>query len=103
MATQAGQGNGHGGTGSPAGTVPLPSELDGLLERLADQLEALTTEAPLAALKAVAALERITARIGREAAYAAEAEELAGAVIGKALGLTEKDARSRLTHYSLRR
>ncbi|MFH8573045.1 hypothetical protein [Streptomyces sp. NPDC017993] len=85
-----------------ARSVPLPSEVDDLLERLADQLDALTTEAPLAALKAVAALERITGRVGREAAYAAEAEEPSLDMIGRALGLTEKDARSRLTRYSLR-
>ncbi|MFG2895375.1 hypothetical protein [Streptomyces sp. NPDC048248] len=84
-------------------SLPLPSELNDLLERLTNQLDALTTESPLAALKAVAALERVTGRIGREAVYAAEAEELSGGVIGKALGLSEKDARSRLTHYSLRR
>ena len=86
-----------------ARSLPLPSELDDLLERLTNQLDALTTEAPLAALKAVAALERVTGRVGREAAYAVEAEELSGAVISEALGLTEKDAQSRLTHYSLRR
>ncbi|MFG2895370.1 hypothetical protein [Streptomyces sp. NPDC048248] len=76
--------------------------MDDLLERLANQLDALTTAAPLAALKAVAALERITGRVGRQAAFAAEAEELSWEEIGKALGLTEKDARSCLTHYSLR-
>ncbi|MFG2895229.1 hypothetical protein [Streptomyces sp. NPDC048248] len=86
-----------------ARSVPLPSEVDDLLEQLANQLDALTTDAPLAALKAVAALERLTGRVGRQAAFAAEAEELSWEVIGGALGLTEKDARSRLTHYSLRR
>ncbi|WP_407547418.1 hypothetical protein QOM21_00060 [Streptomyces sp. Pv4-95] len=83
--------------------MPLSGELDDLLEQLANQLDALTTEAPLAALKAVAALERITGRVGREATLAAEADEMFWEVIGKALGLTEKDARLRLTHCSLGR
>ncbi|MFI2263547.1 hypothetical protein OHU45_37115 [Streptomyces tubercidicus] len=84
-------------------TVPLPVELADLLERLDDQLTVLADQGPLAALKAVAALERTTSRIGREAACAAEADDTSWEAIGQALGLTEKDARSRLTHYYLRR
>jgi hypothetical protein len=62
----------------------------------------LTVEAPLAALRGVAVLERITRRIGREAAYGAKADEMSWEAIGQALGLDEKTARSRLLHYSLR-
>ncbi|MBV9023016.1 MAG: hypothetical protein JO362_04240 [Streptomycetaceae bacterium] len=85
-----------------ARSIPLPAELQDLLGRLGEQLGALAMDAPLAALKAVAALERTTGRIGREAAANVEADELSWEVIGKALGLTEAEARSRLIHYSLR-
>ncbi|GGZ50603.1 hypothetical protein GCM10010387_51070 [Streptomyces inusitatus] len=84
-------------------SVPLPVGLADLLERLEQQLSALADDAPLAALKAVAALERTTHRVGRVAAYAAEADEIPWSVVGKALGLAEEDARSRITHYSIRR
>ncbi|MFD5393093.1 hypothetical protein ACFWJW_02365 [Streptomyces sp. NPDC127097] len=83
-------------------SVPLPTEVADLLDRLDDQLTALADQAPLAALKAVASLERTTGRVGREAACAAEADEDSWEAIGQALGLTAKDARSRLTRYYLR-
>ncbi|WP_406214142.1 hypothetical protein [Streptomyces decoyicus] len=83
-------------------SVPLPTELADLLDRLDEQLSALADQAPLAALKAVAALERTTGRVGREAAYAAECDAASWETIGQALGLTEKDARARLTRYSFR-
>ncbi|ARF59117.1 hypothetical protein [Streptomyces gilvosporeus] len=84
-------------------SVPLPSEVEDLLHRLEDQLDALAAGAPLAALKAVAALERLVGRIGREAASAVESDEPSWETIGRALGLTAKEARSRLTRVSLRR
>jgi hypothetical protein len=88
-------------------SVPLPVGLEELLERVDEQLSALAADAPLAALKAVAALERTAVRIGREAAYGAEADAEGGEVsweaIGRALGLTEEDARSRLFSYGRRR
>ncbi|MGW3009475.1 hypothetical protein ACWC9R_11645 [Streptomyces sp. NPDC001219] len=84
-------------------SVPLPLELADLLDKLEEQLSTLADQAPLAALKAVAALERTTGRAGREAACAAEADAESWDAIGTALGLTAKDARSRLTHYYLRR
>ncbi|KPI20374.1 hypothetical protein OK074_1203 [Actinobacteria bacterium OK074] len=80
-------------------TVPLPAELTDLLERLEDQLTALAEQAPVAALKTVATLERLTVRVGREAADAAQADELTWETIGKALGLTPAKARSRVTRY----
>jgi hypothetical protein len=67
-----------------------------------DQLSAVAADAPLAALKAVAALERITWRVGRQAAYSAHADQAPWDVIGTALGLPENDARSRLLTYSHR-
>ncbi|MFD7500263.1 hypothetical protein [Streptomyces sp. NPDC059850] len=85
-----------------ARSVPLPTGLETLLTQVEEQLDALTVDTPVAALKCVAILERITQRIGREAAYGAEADEVSWETIGQALGLDEKTAQSRLLHYSLR-
>ncbi|MEV6735383.1 hypothetical protein [Streptomyces sp. NPDC051364] len=85
-----------------ARTVPLPGELAELLERVGEQLNLLARQAPVAALKAVAALEAVTCRVARDAAYMAEADELSWESIGTALGLTEDAARSRLIHYGMR-
>ncbi|MFF4735329.1 hypothetical protein ACFY2W_05420 [Streptomyces sp. NPDC001262] len=84
-------------------SVPLPAGLGDLLEQLNDQLADLAAEAPLAALKAVAALERTAADIGLMAADNVKADDLTWEEIGTGLGLTEKDARSRLSRYSFRR
>ncbi|RPF29856.1 hypothetical protein EDD96_6400 [Streptomyces sp. Ag109_G2-6] len=86
-----------------ARTVPLPAELADLLDRVEDQLNNLAGQAPVAALKAVAALERITRSVARDAAYIAEADDLSWESIATALGISEKEARSRLTHYTCRR
>lgn len=83
-------------------TMPLPDELAQLMDQLEEQLTALAEQAPAAALKAVARLERLAALAGREAAYAAEAEELSPETIGKALAISVGKARSRMTHYLLR-
>ncbi|MFD7499567.1 hypothetical protein [Streptomyces sp. NPDC059850] len=85
-----------------ARSVPMPTELEALLTQVEEQLSDLAVEAPVAALKGVAILERVTQRIGREAAYGAEADKTSWEEIGQALGLDEKTARSRLLHYSLR-
>lgn len=85
-----------------ARSIPLPPSLEHLLEQVDDQLSALAADAPLAALKAVAALERITWRAGRQAAISAHADETPWDAIGTALGLPESDARSRLLTYSHR-
>ncbi|MET8012952.1 hypothetical protein ABZU86_13050 [Streptomyces sp. NPDC005271] len=84
-------------------SVPLPTDLEDLVDRLDEKLSALAGQAPLAALKAAAALERIAERVGRQAAYDVQADELSWETIAKALGLTEEDSRSRLFHYSLMR
>ncbi|MEU3909847.1 hypothetical protein [Streptomyces sp. NPDC029721] len=86
-----------------ARTVPLPAVLADLLERLEDQLNNLAGQAPVAALKAVAALERVTRSVARDAAYIAEADDLSWESIGTGLGISEKEARSRLSHYTGRR
>lgn len=83
-------------------TVPLPVELAALLQRVEDQLLNLATDAPLAALRAVAALERTTKRAARNAACNAEADELSAEAIGTGLGLSPDKAGSRLIHYALR-
>lgn len=83
-------------------TVPLPAELAALLERVEEQLLHLATDAPLAALRAVAALERTTKRAARTAACNAKDDELSDEAIGAALGLAVDKAGSRLIHYALR-
>ncbi|MGW7514221.1 hypothetical protein ACWGJ2_01340 [Streptomyces sp. NPDC054796] len=57
-------------------TVPLPEELEGLLARVEQQVAALMCDAPPAALRAPAGLERIFGDLAPEAAYAVEADEL---------------------------
>ncbi|MFD7500267.1 hypothetical protein [Streptomyces sp. NPDC059850] len=95
--------HGDDGTlGAPKAAQPRGSCACGWRGESVQQLNALAFEAPLAALKGVAVLERVTRRIGREAAYGAEADEVSWEEIGQALGLDEKTARSRLLHYSLR-
>ncbi|MGV9249765.1 hypothetical protein [Streptomyces sp. NPDC003710] len=81
-------------------TVALPADLTQTMDLLEAQLTALAEQAPTAALKAVARLERLAALAGREAAYAAEADELSLETIGKALGLSAGKAHTRLTHTS---
>ena len=83
-------------------TVPLPADLAQVMDQLEEQLTALAEQAPAAALKAVARLERVAASVGREAACAAEADELSPETVGKALGMSAGRARSRMTHYLLR-
>lgn len=82
-------------------TVPLPAELSGLLQRLERQLAVLCDGSPLAGLKAAGVLERLAGRTGEEAASAARLDDLPLETIGKALGLTESAARSRLIGYEL--
>ncbi|MFJ6892662.1 hypothetical protein [Streptomyces hokutonensis] len=80
-------------------TVPLPQELSDLMEQLEERLDALAETAPVAALKAVAMLERMAGRVGREAAYGVRADDVSGEALGKALGLSVNRARSRLDRY----
>ncbi|MEV4333464.1 hypothetical protein AB0K02_23470 [Streptomyces sp. NPDC049597] len=84
-------------------TVPLPDEISETLGRLEEQLTRLAEQAPATALKAVATLERLTRDVGREAASAAEADELSPKTIGQALGISPGRARSRLAGYLLAR
>lgn len=86
-----------------ARSVPLPDALTVLLEQVEVALERLADDAPLAALRAVAALERTASEVGHRAALTAEADTDSWETIATALGLTEQDAHSRLTRYTLRR
>ncbi len=82
-----------------ARTVPVPEDVESLLERLEERLGALAGDSPLAALRAVAAVDRIVRRIGWDAAYGVDPDETSWDEIGKALGLTEQAAKSRLRSY----
>ncbi|MEV6319091.1 hypothetical protein [Streptomyces sp. NPDC051776] len=84
-------------------TVPLPIALTELLDQLETQLTLLADQALLAALKTVAALDRLTRHVGKEAACAAAADELSWETIGTALGLSPEKARARVTSYLFRR
>lgn len=82
-------------------TVPLPDEITDLIDRLEDQLSTLAERAPVAALRAVATLERLLPDIGREAAQAVRDDELSWETVGTALGISPDRARSLLTRYLL--
>ncbi|MFI0809338.1 hypothetical protein [Streptomyces echinatus] len=85
-------------------TVPLPADLAGLLNALEDKLIPLAEDAPAAALRAVAALDRLTRRAGREAACVLEEEgDQRWEALGRALGIGADRARSLVTRYLLLR
>lgn len=66
------------------------------------RLDTLADAAPLAALRAVAALERTTQRAGRMAANYVFTDDPTEERAGPALGISPDKARSRLAHYGLR-
>lgn len=81
--------------------VPLTPEIDDLLELLEDKLMVLASDTPLAGIRAAATVERIAKRIGWQGAYAVFSypDEPSWDEIGKALGLSEEAARSRIISY----
>lgn len=83
-------------------TVPVPEDVTALLAQLRTRLDALATDAPLAALRAVAALEYPVAEAARTAACNARADDQPWDTIATALGLTEPDTRTRLHRYARR-
>ncbi|MFG3281395.1 hypothetical protein [Streptomyces sp. NPDC048111] len=85
-----------------ARTVPVPAELDDLVGQLEVRLSTLADDAPLAALRVVGALERLTGRVGMVAAFHTRADEVPWESVGQALGLTEQEARSRVASYRYR-
>ncbi|MFI6035782.1 hypothetical protein ACIBBD_16730 [Streptomyces sp. NPDC051315] len=82
-------------------TVPLPDEVTDLIDRLEDQLATLAERAPVAALRAVATLERLLPDIGQEAAQAVQDDDLSWESVGTALGISPDRARSLLTRFLL--
>lgn len=82
--------------------IPLPTAVEELLNAASSQLSALAADAPLAALRALAALEPTLERIGQEATWNIQADDTSWQAVGTALGLPERDARSRLYRYGLR-
>jgi hypothetical protein len=78
----------------------VPEDVAGLLGRMRERLDVLADDAPLAALRIVAALEHVTAETATVAAYAVRADELSWDTIATGLGLTEEDARTRLHRYA---
>jgi hypothetical protein len=81
-------------------TVPLPADLAHLLSALEDRLLPLAEDAPAAALRAVAALDRLSRRAGREAACVLEENgDQRWEALGRALGIGADRAQSLVTRY----
>ncbi|MCG7527137.1 hypothetical protein MHW47_22160 [Streptomyces sp. OfavH-34-F] len=80
--------------------VPIPEDVAGLLDQLRERLDALADDAPLAALRILAALESSIASAGEVAAYTSRADDQSGDTIAAGLGLTASEARSRLHRYA---
>ncbi|MFD8792832.1 hypothetical protein [Streptomyces vinaceus] len=68
--------------------APLPEPLAAPLVEIAEQLTATTADAPMAALRAAGVLERIAARITREAAGAVSDEGVCAETADTGLGTT---------------
>lgn len=80
-------------------TVPVPDDLADAIDRLHLRLTALADQAPVAALRAVGDLERLTRAIARDAAYSIKDDEPEWETIGVALGLDAERARRLTSHY----
>ncbi|MFJ3914423.1 hypothetical protein [Streptomyces vinaceus] len=72
--------------------APLPEPLAALLVEIAGQLTATSADAPLAALRAVGVLERIAARITREAAGVLSDAGVSAETVAAGLGTTRSKA-----------
>ncbi|MBZ9593500.1 hypothetical protein K7B06_00050 [Streptomyces erythrochromogenes] len=72
--------------------APLPELLAALLVEITEQLTTTTADAPLAALRAVGMLERIAARVGREAAGALADDGVSAEAVAIGLGTTRSKA-----------
>jgi hypothetical protein len=80
--------------------VPLPEDVKTLLEQLEDRLSTLGEDAPLAALRTVAAVERLAKRVGWQVAFDAHPDETPWDEMGKALGISGTALRARLHDYA---
>ncbi|WP_328966223.1 hypothetical protein [Streptomyces virginiae] len=72
--------------------VPLPEPLAALLVGVTEQLTATAAATPLAALRAVGMLERIAARVEREAAGAVGDDGMSAEAVAAALGTSRSKA-----------
>ncbi|THA79772.1 hypothetical protein [Streptomyces sp. A0592] len=63
-----------------------------LLVEITEQLTVTTADAPLAALRAAGILERITTRVGREAAGALAEDGVSAVTVAAGLGTTRSKA-----------
>lgn len=83
-----------------ARTVPVPYELTELLQRLDERLSDLADDAPVAALRIVAALERAAKRTGLVAAFnIGTDDDVPWETVGEQLGMSESDARMKVFGY----
>ncbi|MWA07695.1 hypothetical protein [Streptomyces sp. BA2] len=89
--------------GVAARAVPLPTELAGLIANVEEALVKLADDSPLAALRAIGAVERITDAVARTAAHDVTADNPSPKARSTALGLPVGDADSRIFHYLHRR
>ncbi|MCX4808819.1 hypothetical protein OG594_46005 [Streptomyces sp. NBC_01214] len=72
--------------------VRLPEPLAALLVEITEQLTVTATDTPLAALRAAGVLERIAARVGREAAGALAEDGASAEAVATGLGTTRSKA-----------
>ncbi|MFJ7631034.1 hypothetical protein ACIQZN_31625 [Streptomyces sp. NPDC097595] len=80
--------------------VPIPHDAAALSDQLRQRLDALASDAPLAALRLVAVLESSIAEAGAVAARIARADDQPWDTIATALGVTNSEARTRLHRYA---
>ncbi|MYW08605.1 hypothetical protein GT034_09665 [Streptomyces sp. SID2563] len=80
--------------------VPIPEDAAALLDQLRQRLDALASDAPLAALRLVAVLECSIAEAGAVAAHMARTGDQSWDAIATALSITDSEARSRLHRYA---
>lgn len=78
---------------------PLPGEVLELVEQLEKRINSLADEAPLAALRAVFALERAAQSCGERAASYVRADRLPEEKVAQGLGLPQREATTRVLRY----
>jgi hypothetical protein len=82
-----------------AQAVPVPDTVTVLLQQLDEQLSLFAEQTPAAALRATAQLERLTDRIGAQAAHRISDSSTPWEAVAVSLGLTELDARALVDAY----